>query len=263
MFPFIFQSGDFFLPTFSTMVMLGILGITFWLYYHAPKWGFSQVVMIDLGIVGAISGILGARLYHVFVEKWSYYAQDLWRILDFWRGGMVSYGAFIGGTLGIIIYLILRRQNVLKYMDAVATGLPILIFFTRVGCLGAGCCYGKPTDFFFHLVFDNPGSPAGQAGYAGMHLHATQLYEMTYATALFIFINWFYRKVRSFDGQVITMFFMVYPVLRFCVEFLRGDEDRGLFFARTLSAAQVTGLGVFILSFIAYQILKKRSVSES
>lgn len=258
MFPVLFASDYLVIPTFFTMVTLGILAITFFLYWRAPKLGFSQLVVLDMGIYGAIFGILGARVFHILVEALDFYIEDWTRIFEFWRGGFVSYGAFIGGGVAVLLYLLFRRQPLLKYADFVATGLPILVFFIRMGCFGVGCCYGKPTDFFFHLTFHNPYSPAAEAGFLGQDLHATQIYGMLKAVFLFVFLNWYYRR-RRFDGEVLCLFFTLYPLLRGLIEFLRGDLDRGVYFDGAVSTAQITGAVIFLIASVVYFLLSKRS----
>lgn len=261
MFPVLFASEYLVIPTFFSMVTLGILVITFYLYFRAPSLGLSQIVVLDLGIVGAIFGILGARVFHILVEALDFYREDWTRIFEFWRGGFVSYGAFIGGGGAVLLYLILRHQPMLKYADLVATGLPILVFFIRLGCLGVGCCYGKPTDFFFHLTFHNPYTPPAEVGLLGQHLHATQVYGMLKAVFIFGFLNWYYRR-RRFDGEVMCLFFMIYPVLRALIEFLRGDLDRGVYLDGAVSTAQITGLVIFVVAAMGYAYLWNRHKSQ-
>lgn len=280
MFPFVLHYGSLVIPTFFTMVMLGVLLCTFYLYFRAPKLGFSQVAVLDLGIIGAISGIVGARIYHIVIEAWlsnpliwspdkkawinmwDFYREDYWRIFEFWRGGFVSYGAYIFGTLAVILYLKYRKLPVLKYGDFVALAIPIIVIFVRIGCLGAGCCYGKPTDFFIHLVFPfhmENGPPVG------VPLHATQIYDLLNGVFLFVALNLFYKK-RKFDGQILLLFFMGYSFIRGLIEFMRGDEDRGVYFKDALSiagvpglsSAQVTGLIVIAVCVVLYVILYSR-----
>lgn len=256
MFPTVFHYGEIIIPTFFTMIMVGVLCCTFYLYFLAPKRGFSQVVALDFGIVGATFGIIGGRLFHVFVEAWWFYKEDISRVLEFWRGGFVSYGAFIGGTLAIIAYLKIKKLDILKHCDFVALGLPIIIFFVRVGCLGAGCCYGNPTDFFIHLTFTNPHTPAGTE-HLGIALHATQVYAMSYALIIFIIVNWYYFKKR-FDGEVVLLFFALYAVFRSLMEILRGDEDRGVYFGGMISTAQIVGIIVLLICSLVYFILWRK-----
>lgn len=245
------------IPTFFFMMMFSGLAATFYCYFRAPKYGFSQVAVLDIGMIGISFGVIGGRLFHVFFERWDFYVVDLTRILEIWRGGFVSYGAFIGGSLAVLAYLKIRKLPVLKYVDFMALGLPLTIFFVRVGCLGAGCCYGKPTDFFIHLIFDHLYTPEGQMNYSGMPIHATQVYAMLYALGLFALNHWIYKR-KKFDGQVVLTFFMVYAIVRSLLEMLRGDSDRGLYFGGMVSTAQIVGICVFAVCAILYVILRSR-----
>jgi phosphatidylglycerol---prolipoprotein diacylglyceryl transferase len=257
MFPFIINQGSFVIPSFFFFVMLGVLCCAFYLYYRAPKEGFSQVVILDIAIVGAIFGILGARIFHVFVEAFWFYKEDPMRVFEFWRGGFVSFGAYIGGVLAILLYLKIRKLPILKYADFVALGIPILVVFIRIGCLGAGCCYGKPTDFFIHLIFDDPHSDAGSK-FAGQALHATQIYDMLNGIFVFGLLHWRYFR-KKFEGEIVLLLFVLYPTFRGIIELLRGDADRGVYFDGLVSTGQITG-GIFILIAISlYVYLLKKS----
>lgn len=238
------------------MIMLGVLATTFYIYFRAPKLGFSQVVALDMGIIGAIFGVIGGRLFHVFAEAFWFYRQDPMHIFEFWRGGFVSFGAFIGGTLAVMAYLKLRKLPMLPYMDLAALGIPIMILFIRIGCLGAGCCYGKPTDFFLHLTFSNPSSDAGSK-FAGIPLHATQIYDMLNAVFVFALLNWRYAR-KKFEGEIVLLLFISYSFIRGLIEFLRGDADRGLYFNGMISTGQMTGLVLIVLCSVIYVILLRR-----
>lgn len=260
MFPFVFRYGGVVVPTFFTMVMLGVLATTFYLYFRAPKLGLSQVAALDFGIVGAITGILGARLFHVFFEAWWFYRDNFGHFFEFWRGGFVSWGAYIGGALGVLTYLKVRKLPVLPYADFVATAIPFMVIFIRLGCLGAGCCYGKPTSFPIHLIFPGPHVNGGPP--VGVPLHATQIYDLFNGVFLLVFLNWLYPR-RKFDGQVVLSLFMGYAFIRSLIEMLRGDADRGVYLDGVLSTAQITGTIVIVLCSILYVILRRRGVSKA
>lgn len=256
MYPFLFHYKTIYIPTFFFMVMVASLAATFYIYWQAKKKGMSQVAVLDIAMVATISGVIGARLFHIFVEAPGYYWEHPSYVFHFWRGGFVGYGAFIGILVGTISYLKIKKLPILEYCDLVALGCPLIIFFVRIGCLGAGCCYGKPTDFFFHLIFHNPASDAGR-DFPGAVLHATQIYDMINAIITFIVIH-LVDKRKKFHGQVMITFFMTYAFIRFFIEFLRGDEDRGLFFDGLLSASQITGIVIWILGIISMIYLKKK-----
>lgn len=256
MFPFIIHHKDIAIPTFFFMVMVASLATTFYIYWRAPSKGLSQLAVLDMALVGTIAGVIGARLFHVFVEYPKHYWANPEQVLYVWQGGFVGYGAFIGVTIGILLFLKKKKLPILQYADLVALGCPLIIFLVRVGCIGAGCCYGKPTDFFIHLVFDNKASDAARH-YAGIPLHATQIYDMLNAIITFIIIHLVDRR-KKFHGQIMLLFFMCYAAMRFMIEFLRGDADRGLFFNGMFSTSQITGIVIVVLCSIFYVRWKKK-----
>lgn len=257
MFPFIIHSGDLVIPTFFFMMMLGVMASTFYMYFLAPRHGFSQIVVLDCSIVGTICGILGGRLFHVFVEALWFYQENPWRFFEFWRGGFVSYGAFIGGTIGILVYLKIKKQPILEYVDFIALAVPLMVVFIRIGCLGAGCCYGKPTDFPLYLAFHNRASEAGSK-FPGIHLHASQVYDLLNGMLIFIVLNWRY-KYRRFKGEIVLLFFMLYAFIRGLIEFLRGDAERVLWLQGSVSTGQITGVVIIALCVVIYVLLYRKA----
>ncbi|MBX7147795.1 prolipoprotein diacylglyceryl transferase [bacterium] len=228
------------IPTFFFMVMVASLAATFYIYYLAPKRGLSQIAVLDLSLYGTIFGVIGARLFHIFFEYPGYYWEDPIRVFYFWQGGFVGYGVFIGLALTTIIYVKLKKLPLLKYVDLIAFAGPIIVFFVRVGCIGAGCCYGKPTHFPLHLVFNNPASDAGH-DFPGIALHATQIYDMCNAIITFLILHWVDKRKKT-DGWLALVFFTAYPIMRFLIEYLRGDTDRGVYLNGMLSTSQITSL---------------------
>lgn len=255
MFPFLVKQGDFVIPAFSFMLMVASLVATFYAYYRAPKKGLSQVVVLDLGIIGTVAGIVGSRLFHILVEEPHYYWNNPTHVYQIWRGGFVSYGAIILIGLSWYVYLKKKKLPVWDYLDLYALSFPLVVFCVRVGCLGAGCCYGKPTDFFIHLVFTNPASDAGHKFY-GVPLHAFQVYAMINALFLFVLMH-LIAKRQTFRGQLVWSFVMLYGFTRGMLEFLRGDAERGVYFHGAISTAQIMGIIGIILGATLYHYCKK------
>ncbi|MCE9626004.1 MAG: prolipoprotein diacylglyceryl transferase, partial [Deltaproteobacteria bacterium] len=132
--PFLYYSPNFSIPSFAFMLMLASLTATMVLYKLAPRRGLSQVVSLDLGIIGTIMAVIGMRVFHIFVEGPNYaspgYSNYYWEhpthMWQIWRGGFVSYGAFLGIGVGWISYLKWRKLDMLTYLDFGALfGFPI------------------------------------------------------------------------------------------------------------------------------------------
>src|SRR3989338_8299226 len=103
--PFLFYHENFSIPSFAFMLMMASLVATGFAYLMAPRNKLSQIIILDLGILGTIAAIIGGRLFHVFVEEFGYYLQHPSHIYQIWRGGFVSYGAFIGLGVAWALYL--------------------------------------------------------------------------------------------------------------------------------------------------------------
>src|SRR3989304_4124190 len=63
-----------------------------------------------------LSGIIGARLYHV-VHYWSFYSENPALIFNLRTGGMAIYGAIIFGVAAALIYLKIKRQRITDWID--------------------------------------------------------------------------------------------------------------------------------------------------
>lgn len=254
--PFLFSIGSTQIPSFFFFLMVATLAATFYMYWIAKKEGYRPEVVLDMGMIGMVAGVIGSRIFHILVEAPAYYWEKPMRVFEFWRGGFVSYGGFIGIVLSLWIYFRVRRLPITEYFDLLAVGAPLIKFFVRVACLLTGCCYGKPTDLPWAIVFTDPKSTAYYF-YPNAHLHPTQIYSMIHAILLFGLVNWVYRH-RKFPGQTACVLVMGWTIPRAIIEFFRGDIDRGVYFSGLISTAQITGVTIFVMAVIVYAYLKKR-----
>jgi phosphatidylglycerol:prolipoprotein diacylglycerol transferase len=260
--PFIYYSPDFAVPSFAFMLMVASLVATAVSYYMAPRRGLSQVAVLDLGIIGTILAVIGGRLLHVFVEEPAYYWEHPTHVYQIWRGGFVSYGAFIGLATGWVVYLKWRRLDTLTYLDHLSLfAAPFIDFFVRVGCLLAGCCFGKPSphrhlEYVLYQIFNNRSGDAGSL-FPGVPLWPTQIYSMAAAVVIFV-LCYFIDKRKTFKGQTMTSFLMLYAFFRFMIEFLRGDDARGVYWSGMVSTGQIISLIAFALAVLLALILRKK-----
>ena len=166
----------------------------------------------------------------------------------------------MGGPIAVFPFLIwyVKKHGlpIWKTMDVLGPGLVLGHVFGRFGCLGAGCCYGKPTGsswFGVRLTSD-----LVERQFQGILLHPTQLYE---AGALFIlFIGLLVvLKYKKFDGQVALTYLLSYPIIRSIIEIYRGDLIRGFVIEDILSTSQFISILVFIAA-LATLVLRLKQV---
>ena len=98
------------------------------------------------------------------------------------------------------------------------------------------------TDVPWAIVFSDPNSLAPQ----GIPLHPTQIYLSINAVIIFSILVWL-RKRKSFDGQIIWAYGVLYSIGRFIIEYFRGD-DRGYAVESLFSTSQFIGILIFGIS---------------
>ena len=87
--------------------------------------------------------------------------------------------------------------------------------------------------------------------------------EAVSLACLFAFLQWLYRRQKArgaAPGLVAAAYFMLYAVLRFAIEFLRGDPRAEV---GPLSIAQTISLGTFALGLAFAAIYAMRTISRS
>ena len=266
MFPILFEKGAIVVPTFYAMMAIASIAGTYVIYYFAKKEGLSRVIALDLGMIGTVTGIIGARIFHIVIEYPWYYLEHPSYTWQIWRGGLVWYGGMITAAFCIIAYLRYRNQPFLPYLDILAIGICVVLFFGRIGCFSVGCCYGQPTHLHWALVFPSY-SEAGRQ-FPGIPLHPTQLYEMASMVVLFAIAVTIENR-KTFYGQTVATILVLYAVARGVIEIFRGDADRGIFFLG-LSTSQLIGvfnIGVGIALYLycrtRYRITPPSAVSAA
>lgn len=180
-------------------------------------------------------------------------------------GGLTYYGGFIGASLVGYFRLKKDRFPFLRAADMAGFAIALGLGFGRMGCLLAGCCFGRPLDAPWAIVFPSM-SPAAEkqaqlgllpsAHHASLPVHPTQLYESAGALAIAAFLMLWLHPRKRYDGHVFVAFVGLYAGLRFMLEFLRSDDRGGLF---GLSTSQLIGLGLATLALFGHYWLVRRS----
>ena len=230
---------------YGIMLTLGIVVGFLVLYKKAPTRGIDPERTLDFVLWGVPCGVIGARLYYVIFE-WENYAGDWHKILDIRSGGLAIHGGIIGGVGVGLICLLIWKQKPLDWIDLTVQGIVIGQAIGRWGNYFNSEAHGGPTDLPWAIYCD------------GEFVHPTFLYESLWCFLLFLFLLWFDKNKRSFSGQIICLYAVLYSVERFFVEGLRTDS---LWIGR-FRQAQVISVVTIILGIAAYIYLKKRNESQ-
>ncbi|MCX8118098.1 MAG: prolipoprotein diacylglyceryl transferase [Desulfobacterota bacterium] len=239
MHPILLRLDGLTLYTYGFFVGLGfLLGLAL-LLWRGRKEGIPEARLVDLFFLVFFSSIAGARALFVLIHP-EIFREDPLGVFKVWEGGLVFYGGLLLASLLSLAYLKWARLPVWKVADLFSPAIAMGLVFGRIGCLMAGCCYGKETSLGWAIVFTDP------QALAPLHLplHPTQLYEALGGILLFFLLHWREER-KGYDGQIFFLFLLSYSILRFFLEFLRGDP-RGSLLGGLLSTSQ--GIGIFLAS---------------
>lgn len=262
--------------SYGFMLMVAFLVAISIARWRARKEGIDPNKITDLGIYLVCAGILGARLFFI-IQFFDDYKNNLFSIFKIYEGGLVYYGGLFTGIITLFLYVKKHHLPFLKIIDVVIPSAALGLGFGRIGCFLNGCCFGKiaphiPWAMHFPRTLDKTGmvdgSPAflhqyelGLVHLSDMHtlpIHPTQLYSFLSDVALFFILSAFFR-FRNRNGEVLLLFGIIYSVIRFCMELLRGDNPLLFNF---FTVAQIISIGMFIVSTSLFTLSRFKAVRK-
>jgi phosphatidylglycerol---prolipoprotein diacylglyceryl transferase len=245
-FPRLFHIGSFNLPTYGLLVASGVL-IGLWISVrNSEKQGINGDDAWNLGIIVVLAGIVGAKVLYV-INGWGdnfHSWRDVFSLSTMQAGGVFS-GGLVAGLAAAAWYIRKHHMPALRTTDGFGPGLAFGHVLGRFGCFAAGCCYGKPTNHFWGVVFTDPLAKAWTDTPLNERLEPTQLIEAAAEFLNFLFLTRLLKR-KKFDGQVFATFMMLYGVERYFIEFLRGDPGRGEVFGGIMSGTQLISICLVI-----------------
>jgi phosphatidylglycerol:prolipoprotein diacylglycerol transferase len=140
-----------------------------------------------------------------------------------------------------------------------APGIALGHVIGRIGCLMAGCCFGRQTSVPWAVTFTDPFAAANVGTPLNVPLHPTQLYEAGAELIILVLLLATERKGRPYPGRTFWGYMLLYAVSRFIIEFYRGDE-RGLLMG--LSTSQFISLLLAPLSLVMLIYLRRQNSPE-
>lgn len=209
--------------------------------YHALR-------AIVLAIVGAI---VGAHVFYL-VQHLKYVIDHPHLILNVTRG-TASWGAYLGGIFCFSLYLRKQRLSIMSYADVLASSLALGPLIGRWSCFLNGCCYGTLSNLPWAVAFPKYSTPYREHLKLGLiqpdatlslSVHPVQVYSSLAALIIFFLISKFWLCYRNKPGLTFAAYWLLYCVIRFGIEFLRGDVDH---YGR-LSLSQIICLIIIVLA---------------
>ncbi len=250
MYPIAFMIGSFAVHWYGIFIGIGFL-LSFLLLLRIRKYAdLTTDQVYNISMIALFAGVIGARLFYV-VQFWDQFrGRGLLAILNVHEGGLVFYGGFILAFTAECIYakwpsvrrmLGLKekepadgaepRKNIslLALLDVLGPAMALAHAFGRVSCFMQGCCFGKPAPNGFPLAVTFPAKSLPAARYPSLltdgsaPVYPVQLFESAGNVLMCVVLLLLLRK-RKYAGMVGGVYLILYGVMRFLIEFMRGDH---------------------------------------
>jgi len=225
MLPKLFTIGNFFLPTYGLLVAIGFLAGLWITVRLSRRAGLPEDKITNLVIYCALAGLAGAKLF-MFLFDWRVYFNNPGEIftLSTLRAAGVYQGGFLLALVVAILYIRHMALPLLTTCDVFSPGIAIAHAIGRLGCLAAGCCWGRPTNVPWAITFKNPDAREMSGTPLLTPLHPAQIYEAIANALIFAFL---YRRMQKPHpaGEVFGWYLVLYSIARFVIEFYRVHEQ--------------------------------------
>lgn len=220
---------------FYGMIIGSAILIGFWIAMsEAKRTGQDPENYLDMGIIGVILGIVGARLYYVLFS-WDMYKDNLLQIFNLRAGGLAIYGGVIGAVIAVFACAKWKKLCAPQIFDTIAIALINGQMLGRWGNFFNREAFGEYTDSFFAMQLPLDAVRAGDVtelmrknieiidGVKYIQVHPTFLYESLWCCVVMIGLI-LYRKHKKFEGELFLLYLFGYGLGRVWIEGLRTDQ---------------------------------------
>jgi len=252
--PIFLQIGPLIIHWYGIFIVLGIITGSTVAIHLGKKYNISQNKIVDSAFYSIIFGIIGARIYHIFLEL-PYYIEHPLNVFKIWQGGIAIHGGLILGGITLYLFCKKRKINFLKLVSIYVPSLALAQSIGRFGNYFNQELYGLPTNLPWGIPINLENRIVDFVDFT--FFHPTFLYESIGNFAIFIILLYIHKTVLVKKEQnkfkknlyllCILTYAILYSLLRFSLEFIRIDNTPELF---GLRFPQVISLIIIGLSLI-------------
>lgn len=248
---------------YSLCAFAGLL-VTLLVYFilgrkrKVPGWQlFSMFLFAGAGL------LIGAHLLFFIVGLPDWIAkysgaihsfQDFLIAFGYGASGLVFYGGLLGAYAGILIFCKMYKFYTPSELNNATVVFPLFHCFGRIGCALNGCCYGIEYHGFLEMHYDESHIVQGiNDDIVNFPRFPIQYLEAFLELLIFVFLLILYIKTRD-RYSLTSIYLLIYSVIRFFDEFLRGDAARKIW--GPFSTSQWISLIIFV-SVMIYLTVKR------
>ena len=256
--PVLFQWGWVIIRWYSLAYILGLLG-AWWLARKMSKVSdspFSVLKIDDFLLWATIGVIVGGRLGYVFFYNFRYFLEFPAQIFSVWQGGMSFHGGLLGVIIATFLFAFKKKIPILSMGDILVCVAPIGLFLGRLANFVNGELYGRVSQSVpWVMVFPDAGD---------LPRHPSQLYEAAVeGLLLFVILNglwWFVPRYRQRSGFFTGLFFFLYGIGRFILEYFREPDVQLGLFSGGLSMGQLLSIPMIVIGIVLLFYASPRAI---
>lgn len=240
------------IPAYGLCMVLGVVLACTLTILRGKRFGLVADEVIVTTAVTVGFAVLGGSLLYMVV---TFSPQQILKLLlagkfSILFSGIVFYGGMIGAVLGAGISVRLAGCQLAPMLRAAVPFIPMGHAVGRIGCLLAGCCYGMPYEGPFAIHYPSPiyGLVPGQ-GYFPSPLAEAFLNVCIGLCLLGL------EKRAKLAEDLLAAYLCLYALVRFTLEFFRGDVIRGSF--EGLSTSQWISVGLVVVCALYTLVVRK------
>ena len=239
------------IPTYGLFITLGVILSNLIAHRILVPSDYNDLLALE-GIAGIGAIIGGKTLFMAITHPWTdttFIRIDMQTLDLLMQSGFVFYGGLLGAL--ICGYAYCNLKGIFKETQIVQKTLflvPLAHAFGRLGCFMAGCCYGIEYSGPLCVTFPEQSFAPSDAP-----LFPVQILEAICLVSLSLYL---YSRRKQLAQVLIAEYIGFYAIMRFFIEFLRGDDvERGIF--NGLSTSQIIS-AVLVILVLVYLVYKKQ-----
>jgi phosphatidylglycerol:prolipoprotein diacylglycerol transferase len=229
---------------------------------EARRLGLDEDRVVNVILVTLIASVFGARMLYV-LEHLPEFRREWTSALALWQGGLTLYGGIAAGTFAGLVAARRMRLPVWITADALTPSIALGTMFGRIGCFLNGCCYGRPTNLPWGVVF--PHDSFAYLEFGDQPVHPSQLYNALAGLLMFVLFQSLRHRFRV-PGVMFWSFIVLFALVRIPIDFTRTYEPDTVLMRIGMSdvtESQLMSAGMILFGVLMILRLRRNAPRET